>query len=280
MDEPGESENLLVPTDHAGASRAQHCVFISYATHNTALAKKACSALEAAGHRCWIAPRNVIPGTLYAEGIVRALDESTILVLILSEQAIASAHVGKELERAASKRHPIIALRTDTAPLTRAYEYFLNQSQWIEVGAGGTSGAIAQLVEAVGRHLSPGSAAAPTQASQTPMRKAATSRRVWVIAVALVALAVIAAYFVTDKTWFSKQGTARQERTDTTALVSDKSIAVLPFVDMSEKKDQEYFADGMSEEIINLLAKVPDLRVPARTSSFYFKGKPTKVPDI
>ena len=56
-----------------------------------------------------------------------------------------------------------------------------------------------------------------------------------------------------------------------------KSIAVLPFVDM---KDQEYFADGMAEEIIDLLAKVPDLHVPARTSSFYFKGKATKVPDI
>ena len=49
---------------------------------------------------------------------------------------------------------------------------------------------------------------------------------------------------------------------------------------MSEKKDQEYFGDGMAEEIIDLLAKVPDLRVPARTSSFYFKGKATKVPDI
>lgn len=61
---------------------------------------------------------------------------------------------------------------------------------------------------------------------------------------------------------------------------SAKSVAVLPFTDMSEKKDQEYFADGMAEEIINLLAKVPDLLVPARTSSFYFKGKPTKVADI
>jgi TolB-like protein/DNA-binding winged helix-turn-helix (wHTH) protein/Tfp pilus assembly protein PilF len=56
-----------------------------------------------------------------------------------------------------------------------------------------------------------------------------------------------------------------------------KSIAVLPFVDLSEKKDQEYFADGMAEEIIDRLVKIPDLRVPARTSSFYFKGTPTKV---
>jgi TolB-like protein/thioredoxin-like negative regulator of GroEL len=55
--------------------------------------------------------------------------------------------------------------------------------------------------------------------------------------------------------------------------ISDKSIAVLPFVDMSEKKDQEYFADGMAEEIIDLLVKVPGLKVISRTSSFQFKGK-------
>jgi TolB-like protein len=60
----------------------------------------------------------------------------------------------------------------------------------------------------------------------------------------------------------------------------EKSIAVLPFVDMSEKRDQEYFSDGLSEELINLLAKVPDLRVPARTSSFYFKGKPATIAEI
>jgi TolB-like protein len=51
------------------------------------------------------------------------------------------------------------------------------------------------------------------------------------------------------------------------------SIAVLPFADMSEKKNHEYFSDGLSEELIHLLSQVPTLRVPARTSSFHFKGK-------
>jgi TolB-like protein/cytochrome c-type biogenesis protein CcmH/NrfG len=59
-----------------------------------------------------------------------------------------------------------------------------------------------------------------------------------------------------------------------------KSIAVLAFVDLSEKKDQQYFADGMAEEIIDRLVQVPDLRVPARTSSFYFKDKSSNVADI
>jgi TolB-like protein len=57
------------------------------------------------------------------------------------------------------------------------------------------------------------------------------------------------------------------------APVTERSIAVLPFIDMSERKDQEYFADGMAEEIIDQLAKVPQLRVISRTSSFQFKGK-------
>jgi serine/threonine protein kinase/Tfp pilus assembly protein PilF len=65
-----------------------------------------------------------------------------------------------------------------------------------------------------------------------------------------------------------------------TAAVRDKSIAVLPFEDMSEKHDQEYFSDGLSEELIDRLAHSPDLRVIARTSSFYFKGKRATVVDI
>ncbi|MGA9423344.1 MAG: tetratricopeptide repeat protein [Rhodanobacteraceae bacterium] len=56
-------------------------------------------------------------------------------------------------------------------------------------------------------------------------------------------------------------------------IEKDPSIAVLPFVDMSQGKDQEYFSDGISEELLNLLAKIPKLRVIARTSSFSFKGK-------
>ena len=58
------------------------------------------------------------------------------------------------------------------------------------------------------------------------------------------------------------------------------SIAVLPFVDMSPGKDQEYFADGMSEELLNLLAQLPKLHVIARTSSFSFKGKEADIATI
>jgi TolB-like protein/Flp pilus assembly protein TadD len=65
-----------------------------------------------------------------------------------------------------------------------------------------------------------------------------------------------------------------------TAEAREASIAVLPFVDMSAERDQEYFGDGLSEEILNLLAGIDGLRVSGRTSSFAFKGTNTSIPEI
>jgi adenylate cyclase len=105
-----------------------------------------------------------------------------------------------------------------------------------------------------------------------------------------VVLVLAVAYLLTDKLWLSKHVTTAQPVTVVAPVatavapaaiaISDKSIAVLPFLDMSEKKDQEYFSDGLSEELIDMLTKLPELRVPARTSSFYFKGKQATIADI
>src|SRR5213082_1339584 len=65
----------------------------------------------------------------------------------------------------------------------------------------------------------------------------------------------------------------RSSRSTITATASAKSIAVLPFVNMSADKNDEYLSDGMTEELINMLSKMPGLRVPGRTSCFAFKGK-------
>jgi adenylate cyclase len=78
----------------------------------------------------------------------------------------------------------------------------------------------------------------------------------------------------------SSPANVRSAATAAAVTIPEKSIAVLPFVDMSEKKDQEYFSDGLSEELLDLLAQVPDLRVAARTSSFFFKGNAEDVAAI
>src|SRR5439155_25565324 len=71
-----------------------------------------------------------------------------------------------------------------------------------------------------------------------------------------------------------------KHRSAASVPIPEKSIAVLPFVDLSQAKDQEYFCDGISEEILDALAKVEGLRVVARTSSFAFKGKNADVSEI
>jgi serine/threonine protein kinase/TolB-like protein/cytochrome c-type biogenesis protein CcmH/NrfG len=68
-------------------------------------------------------------------------------------------------------------------------------------------------------------------------------------------------------------GTGARQGVGAPLAAGDKSIAVLPFIDMSEKRDQEYFSDGLSEELIDQLSRNPELRVIARTSSFQFKGR-------
>ena len=65
-----------------------------------------------------------------------------------------------------------------------------------------------------------------------------------------------------------------------TASYDEKSIVVLPFVNLSDDDSNEYFSDGISEELLNLLAKIPDLRVISRTSAFSFKGKSIDIPTI
>lgn len=87
---------------------------------------------------------------------------------------MASAHVGREVERAASKRKQLIAFRVDAAPLTPEFEYFLSSCQWIEVPTLGMPAALKKLSEAVGQGR-PGSASAPsavfTPTASVPRRK-------------------------------------------------------------------------------------------------------------
>jgi serine/threonine protein kinase/TolB-like protein/Flp pilus assembly protein TadD len=103
------------------------------------------------------------------------------------------------------------------------------------------------------------------------------------VAVATAAvIAVLAIAGTEEATRRADRAADQARRTDATAELrkTDKSIAVLPFLDLSEAKDQGYFADGLSEELIDLLAQVQSLQVIARTSSFYFKGKDVPIPEI
>lgn len=272
-------------------------VFISYASADVDVAEAVCAALEQDGIRCWIAPRDVAPGEFYADAIVHGIDSAQVLVLVLSENAGTSPHVLREVERASSKRLHVISLRIDTAPLPAALEYFLNTSQWLDASSGQALRALPKLVEAVGRQVArpavperpraTNTGALATADAQLPGRgargaRSRVSRAAGVTAAIVTTLGVLVAATI----WFPKHEAATrhvvppQSAAPAAPVIPEKSVAVLPFLDMSEKKDQEYFSDGLSEELIDLLTKIPDMRVPARTSSFYFKGKSEDIPTI
>jgi TolB-like protein len=265
-------------------------VFISYASQDTPVANAITEALEHSGVRCWIAPRDVTPGASYAGQIIHAIDAAAASVLILSKDAASSPHVLREVERSTSKRHPIVSLRIDQAPLPADFEYFLNTSHWLDASAGDMGRALPKLVAAVQLAVNaPAAMAVDTPTSHpTPPVSARALPRLALVLASVVGLGLLG--LAVDRLWLSgHRPTATSATTPVssasvpgavTPAIPEKSVAVLPFVDMSEKKDQEYFADGLSEELIDLLTKIPNLRVPARTSSFYFKGKQVTVSAI
>src|SRR5688572_15495746 len=166
-------------------------VFVSYASQDRAVAHALVEALEKQGISCWIAPRDVRAGAQYADAIVRAISGAKALVLVLSANAIASSHVGKEIERASSKKRPIIALRIDAAPLTPALEYFLSESQWIEAQPGKMETAYAKLIDAIREPDRTALNGIPAVAPEVPRIGPALplkSRRRWVLLAAGLAV--------------------------------------------------------------------------------------------
>lgn len=101
-----------------------------------------------------------------------------------------------------------------------------------------------------------------------------TGKKLNSMIIGVLALAVV--LLLVDKVWLSAPGT--KEVTETTTV--DKSVAVLPFADLSQNRDQEWFADGLAEEILNALARTPDLLISARTSTFAYKGTDKDIPTI
>jgi TolB-like protein len=80
--------------------------------------------------------------------------------------------------------------------------------------------------------------------------------------------------------WFVVVAVLLVRTTHRGVLPEEKSIAVLPFVDFSPQHDQEYFCDGMTDELISRLSNIKGLRVPARTSAFFFKAKTEDIQDV
>ena len=171
-----------------------HDVFISYSSKNKAVADAVCAGLETEKIRCWIAPRDVLPGGNYGESIVRAMASCRVVVLVFSSATNASPAVLREMERAMHHGLPIIPFRLEDIPMSAGLEFFLASCHWLDAMHPPMERHIAKLVSAtkalLGREIAPPAA--------VPVTAAARSKR-WVPALGLGVLAIAGLGFGVSK---------------------------------------------------------------------------------
>jgi TolB-like protein len=291
-------------------SSPKQAVFLSYASEDSAAALRICDALRAAGIEVWFDQSELRGGDAWDRQIRKQVHDCALFVAVVSRHSNArtEGYFRREWRLAVERTYDMaddapfllpVAIDETLETNARVPDQF-REVQWMRLAEGAT---LAALVERVRRLLLPEhtfAAASITRAPAVALSAAASTRAgnsserssaIWRSrsALLLVVAAIIGAgYFAVDRFMLSGHGPksggtsalAPPAAASTQVAPAERSIAVLPFVNMSADKDQEYFSDGLSEELINLLAKVPELHVSAQTSSFYFKGKQTLIADV
>ena len=107
-------------------------MFISYAIEDREVADAICELLESSGRRCWIAPRDILPGNDWGESIIDAINNSQLVVLVYSIHASRSLQIKREIERASSKGVTIVPFRIEDVPISKSLEYYLSDAYWID----------------------------------------------------------------------------------------------------------------------------------------------------
>jgi TolB-like protein len=255
-------------------------VFISHASQDAPVAGKLCAALEAAGLPCWIAPRDVRAGESYAAEIVQAINSCRMLMLVLSKNAVESSHVLREVERASSKKRPILAVRLDATGLPADFEYFLSVNHWLDASEGPVEEILPALVKAVGGYDAgrpargapvAGPIAASAQPNAVPSAAPSTPASRWrIVAIALTLITIGPAFLVANKFLFF---THRSSVTPSAQQSQPLSIVVLPFANRTGDSRQEYLADGLTESIATDLSRISDAVVIDARTAFAYKNK-------
>lgn len=109
-----------------------HDVFISHSVKDKTTADAVCALLESDGIRCWIAPRDVVPGMEWGECIIDAIEQTRIMVLVFSANANASPQIRREVERAVNHDVVILPIRIENVLPGRALEYFIGNVHWLD----------------------------------------------------------------------------------------------------------------------------------------------------
>jgi TolB-like protein/Tfp pilus assembly protein PilF len=295
------TEEAGAPQSVSRSTPATGAVFVSYASEDAEAAARICSALRSAAIEVWFDQSELRGGDAWDRQIRERIHDCRLFIALISAHTEVrdEGYFRREWKLAVDRTHDMLERKAFLLPVVidatpergAAVPEKFHEVQWTRLPGGDTP---PEFVARVARLLVPesstpgarppaGPASATIAAHAVP---ADTSRRatlLWPLVVAVLVGSALA-YVLIDKAWVAKRVTLSQPVASTTPAVPPlsnaaafapppHSIAVLPFVNMSGDKEQEYFSDGLTEEILNSLARINELQVVARTSSFYFKGE-------
>ena len=268
-------------------------VFLSYASEDSDAAARLAAALAAAGIDVWFDKSEIRGGDAWDQKIRQQIRDCALFVPIISAhtQARPEGYFRLEWKLAVDRSHLMVAEKAFLVPVvvdaTTEPEALVpaqfRDVQWTRILAGEVKHAFVNRLAALlnQRVASDGGSSERAFNHASPSHLPST---VAAISVAAVLALAIGLAMLGGWSWHKPFPRVATSTTGTsivaTPALPENSVAVLPFTDMSKERDQEYFAEGLSEELIDRLTAVPTLHVAARTSSFYFKGKSEDIPTI
>jgi len=245
-------------------------VFLSYASQDAAAAARICDALRAAGIEVFFDQSALRGGDDWDRQIREHIRSCALFIPLISiqTQSRLEGYFRREWRLAIERMRDIAEQRTFLLPVAidpmdpaRAHvPDAFRATQWSQLPAGQAS---TEFVRRVAELLDSAPAAPPRRESTvaSPAPRIATP---WRVGLGLGVVAAAVAFMALRHPLIDRQGPVSSSDID-------KSIAVLPFADLSEKHDQQYLADGLSDELLDALARIPGLRVINRPSSFQFR---------
>ncbi|MBV8341463.1 MAG: TIR domain-containing protein [Gammaproteobacteria bacterium] len=269
-----------------------HPVFLSYASQDAQAAQRIAQALRDAGIEVWFDQSELRGGDVWDQSIRRQIKTCALFIPVVSRHTHerTEGYFRLEWKLAVDRSHLIMANKAFLLPVViddtgnddeHVPEKF-REVQWTRLPGGETPPA---FVERVRRLLSPQASTplgAPVSAqsgavgtSRAPAHAAWSPKR-GLLAIAAIAVLCLIAYVGREKYWISKPVVSAPTVGAGAAAAftpPPHSIAVLPFINMSGDKEQQYFSDGLTEELLNSLSRINQLQVAAPTSSFSFQGE-------
>ena len=265
----------------AATQEPKRAVFLSYASEDAAAAERIATALRSAGLEVWFDRTELRGGDIWERQIEDRIHDCRLFIPLISANTERrdegyfrrewSLAVDRTRDMADKKTFLLPVVIDDTHQREASVPEKFRHVQWSRLPEGNPSpDFVARIAALLGAEHGPMSLAKVDPRDIEAAGKAARHirHRPWLGLAALLCAVAIGAV-----AWrYAVTRPASGHGTSVAARATDASIAVLPFVDLSEKHDQEYFADGLAEEIVDLLAKIPGLKVIGRTSSFQFKS--------